>query len=115
VVSAVYDIIDSSAETIAVYDIIDSSAETIGARNTGCHIVNLHRFTKDVMQHGVARVVGAGGEGVKEHAFVALDAVAASEVETEGALLGLVTAGQGLTLVHFSAQLERFVWDMECA
>jgi hypothetical protein len=25
------------------------------------------------------------------------------------------TAGQGLTLVHFSAQLERFVWDRGCA
>jgi len=24
-------------------------------------------------------------------------------------------AGQGLTLVHFSAQPERFVWDRECA
>ena len=23
--------------------------------------------------------------------------------------------GQGLTLVHFSAQLERFVWDRGCA
>ena len=25
------------------------------------------------------------------------------------------TPRQGLTLVHFSAQLERFVWDRECA
>jgi len=25
------------------------------------------------------------------------------------------TAGQGLTLVHFSARLERFVWDRGCA
>jgi hypothetical protein len=27
----------------------------------------------------------------------------------------LVPLGQGLTLVHFSAQLERFVWDRGCA
>jgi hypothetical protein len=26
-----------------------------------------------------------------------------------------ITGGQRLTLVHFSAQLERFVWDRGCA
>jgi len=26
----------------------------------------------------------------------------------------VAAAGQGLTLVHFSAQLERFVWDRGC-
>jgi len=28
---------------------------------------------------------------------------------------GAWAVGQGLTLVHFSAQLERFVWDRGCA
>jgi hypothetical protein len=34
-----------------------------------------------------------------------------SESNTELA----TTSNQGLTLVHFSAQLERFVWDRGCA
>jgi hypothetical protein len=28
---------------------------------------------------------------------------------------GITGAGQGLTLVHFSAQLERFLWDRGCS
>jgi len=31
------------------------------------------------------------------------------------ASLAATSRGQGLTLVHFSAQLERFVWDRGCA
>jgi len=35
----------------------------------------------------------------------------------DATVLALVMAscGQGLTLVHFTAQLERFVWDEGCA
>jgi len=33
----------------------------------------------------------------------------------EGARPAPAPEGQGLTLVHFSAQLERFVWDRGCA
>jgi len=34
---------------------------------------------------------------------------------TPGSCAVSAAATQGLTLVHFSAQLERFVWDRECA
>jgi len=33
---------------------------------------------------------------------------------TDPACHPLTGAGQGLTLVHFSAQRERFLWDMGC-
>jgi hypothetical protein len=51
-------------------------------------------------------------------AEVAMDDVA--DTATEGGSTGsatavYTTAAQGLTLVHFSAQLERFLWDRGCA
>jgi hypothetical protein len=39
----------------------------------------------------------------------------ASQADYDKLWQWLATNGQGLTLVHFSAQLERFVWDRGCA
>jgi hypothetical protein len=40
---------------------------------------------------------------------------AAAELRRMRATLGRIAARQGLTLVHFSAYLERFLWDGGCA
>jgi len=65
---------------------------------------------------GATRGAGGGGRGAVgwsggREAYLRL------VVLVRGGLLVLVTARaprQGLTLVHFSAQLERFVWDVGC-
>jgi hypothetical protein len=50
-------------------------------------------------------------------AWVEAAAVEDALQEARMAATALAVAGsrQGLTLVHFSAQLERFVWDRGCA
>jgi hypothetical protein len=54
------------------------------------------------------RAGNSGGGGA------VVDVAAADNGNGKGAAEA-AAAGQGLTLVHFSAQLERFVWDRGCA
>jgi DNA polymerase sigma len=52
---------------------------------------------------------GSGATGLAlQDADIDLVVLGAGPTTTEG-------GGQGLTLVHFSAQLERFLWDRGCA
>ena len=77
----------------AIHHIVASSAETMGAFDTGFDRVNLHRLT---MRADSPR-----------------DPTSSSLHDMYGP--SVAPARQGLTLVHFSAQLERFVWDKGCA
>ena len=71
-----------------------SSAETIGTVNTNVDNVNLHRPTSRCRTTRAASIASA----------MMLPATPAA----------LAPCTQGLTLVHFLAQRERFVWDRGC-